>query len=181
MPEGLDAFAKESGQDPAEIIKFYQENFKELFPVIDQVSVSGDAVDLFKKWEREYSDGGQFSILDALMVFDELKLISSNSFENTVLLLDYASKHGVIELDCSRLVSDANSQQQDPHEEHERGTTKEETIHQNLMLAIYKQQLYNYFGSPDSLPVSSESIKTQLEVANKLRGCTYEELLKLQG
>ena len=112
MTENLDAYAKESGQDPAEIIRFYQENFKELFPVINQVSVSGDAVDLFKKWEKEYSDGGNFSILDALLVFNELKLITAKGFENTILLLDYASKHGVIELDCSRFVGDAPLQQQ---------------------------------------------------------------------
>ena len=76
MTENLDAYAKESGQDPAEIIKFYQENFKELFPIIDQVSVAGDAINLFKKWENEYSNDGQYSILDALMIFNDLKLIS---------------------------------------------------------------------------------------------------------
>ena len=41
--------------------------------------------------------------------------------------------------------------------------------------------MYNYFGSPDSVSVSPESIETQLEVANKLRACTYEELLKMAG
>ena len=53
-----------------------------------------------------------------LLVSSELELISKG-FENTVLLLDYASQHGVIELDCSRLVGDANPQQQDPREERE--------------------------------------------------------------
>ena len=113
MSGGLNAFSEESGNDPAEVKRFFQETYNELFPIIDEVSaVAADAVNLFNKWEKEYSRDGQFSILDALMIFNDLKLVSPQGYENTLLLLDYASRHGVIELDCSRFVGDAPLQQQ---------------------------------------------------------------------
>ena len=113
MTEHLDEYAQGSGQDPAEVKRSIQETYKKIFPIIDQVSVAGDAINLFKKWEREYNRDGQRSILDALIVFNDLKLISEQGYESTLLLLDYASRHGVIELDCSGLVGDSHSSNSD--------------------------------------------------------------------
>ena len=180
MTENLDAYAKESGQDPAEIIRFYQENFKELFPVMDRVSVSGDAVDLFKKWEKEYSDGGNFSILDALLVFNELKLITAKGFENTILLLDYASKHGVIELDCSRFFRDEESSTGE-----EKISTNEEaadkTLYDRLLLAVYKEELFMRFCCFSAEALNKEGVDTQLEISERLSECSYEDLLDEAG
>ena len=43
------------------------------------------------------------------MIFDDLELITRKSYENVLLLLDYASSHGVIELDCSKFVESKES------------------------------------------------------------------------
>ena len=104
MSEELNTFAEESGQDPEEVKRFVRETYNEIFPVINQVDNAGDAVELFKRWERVYNNDGQFSILDALAVFEDLSFISTQAYESTLMLLDYASSHGVIELDCSQFV-----------------------------------------------------------------------------
>ena len=109
MSEGLDAFSKESGYDPAEVKEYIQQTYRDIFPVIEKVSTAGDAVNLFKRWESTYSSEGQFLILDALAVFNDLQLISAKSYESVLLLLDYASSHNIIELDCSKFVENAES------------------------------------------------------------------------
>lgn len=43
------------------------------------------------------------------MIFDDLELITRKSYENALLLLDYASSHGVIELDCSKFLESKES------------------------------------------------------------------------
>lgn len=104
MSESLNSFSKESGQDPVEVKRYIQETYKDIFPVINAVAVAGDAVDLFNRWEKEFSNGGKFSILNALMIFNDLGLISVEGHKNTLLLLDYASSHNIIDLDCSEFV-----------------------------------------------------------------------------
>ena len=109
MSESLNSFSKESGQDPVEVKRYIQETYKDIFPVINAVAVAGDAVDLFNRWEKEFSNGGKFSILNALMIFNDLGLISVEGHKNTLLLLDYASSHNIIDLDCSEFVRNKES------------------------------------------------------------------------
>ncbi|QNI87716.1 hypothetical protein [Synechococcus sp. ROS8604] len=109
MSESLNSFSKESGQDPDEVKRHIQETYKDIFPVINAVSVAGDAVDLFNRWENEFSNGGNFSILYALAIFNDLDLISVERHENALLLLDYASSHNIIDLDCSEFVRNKES------------------------------------------------------------------------
>ena len=109
MSSALNAFSDESGQDPAEVKKFVQDTYSDIFPVITQINKAGEAVDFFHRWNKEFSNNGEFSILDALVIFDDLELITRKSYENALLLLDYASSHGVIELDCSQFVESKES------------------------------------------------------------------------
>ena len=83
MSEGLDAFSKESGYDPAEVKEYIQQTYQEIFPVIEKVSTAGDAVNLFRRWESTYSSEGQF--LRCSGVFNDLQLISQKVM--SVLLL----------------------------------------------------------------------------------------------
>ena len=108
MSDALNAFSEESGQDPAEIKKFVQDAYSDIFPVIEEIAVAGDAVDFFHRWNKEF-DKGEFPVLDALVIFDDLELITRKSYENALLLLDYASSHGVIELDCSKFLESKES------------------------------------------------------------------------
>lgn len=182
MTEDLDAFVKESGQDPAEVKRFIQETYKDVFPIINKVSVSGDAVDLFKIWEREYSNNGQFSILDALTVFNDLKLISPEGYENTLLLLDYASRHGVIELDCSDFVGDSESSTDDDAGNQANKESTDKTLYDRLLLAVYTEELFLEFGYPSAEVVrSQESVDTLLEISTRLSDCSFEELLDEAG
>lgn len=109
MSDALNAACQESGQNPDDAKRFFQETYKDIFPVINAVAVAGDAVDLFNRWENEFSNGGNFSILYALAIFNDLDLISVEGHEKTLLLLDYASSHGIIELDCSEFVRNTES------------------------------------------------------------------------
>lgn len=52
MSDALNAFSEESGQDPAEIKKFVQDTYSDIFPVIEEIAVAGDAVDFFHRWNK---------------------------------------------------------------------------------------------------------------------------------
>jgi hypothetical protein len=104
MSNALDDYSEESGQNPDDVKRLVRETYKDIFPVINAVAVAGDAVDLFNRWQKEFCNGGKFSILYALAIFNDLDLISVESHENTLLLLDYASSHNIIDLDCSEFV-----------------------------------------------------------------------------
>lgn len=181
MTEGLDAFARESGQDPAEVKSFFQETYKEIFSIIDKVSVAADAVNLFNKWEKEYSNDGQFSILDALMIFNDLKLVSPEGYENTLLLLDYASRHGVIELDCSGFVGDSQSSTDDDAGNQANKDSTDKTLYDRLLLAVYTEELFLEFGCFSSEVVSKESVDTLLEISTRLSDYSFDELLDEAG
>jgi hypothetical protein len=181
MTEHLDEYAQGSGQDPAEVKRSIQETYKEIFPIIDQVSVAGDAINLFKKWEREYNRVGQRSILDALTVFNDLKLISEQGYESTLLLLDYASRHGVIELDCSEYVSDSESSSVDEKGSATNEKSTEEILYDRLLLAVYTEELFLEFGCFSSEVVTKESADTLLEISTRLSDCSFDELLDEAG
>ena len=109
MSSALNAFSEESGQDPSEVKRYLQDTYSDIFPVVNQIVAARDAVDFFHRWNKEFSQNGEFSILNALVIFDDLELITRKSYENALLLLDYASSHGVIELDCSQFVESKES------------------------------------------------------------------------
>ena len=181
MTEHLDEYAQGSGQDPAEVKRFIQETYKEIFPIIDQVSVAGDAINLFKKWESEYNRDGQRSILDALTVFNDLKLISAQGYENTLLLLDYASRHGVIELDCSGFVGDAQSSTSGDTDNEPNKESKDKTLYDRLLLAVYKEELFMRFCCFSAEALNKDGVDAQLEISERLSECSYEDLLDEAG
>ena len=109
MSNALNTYSEESGQNPDEVKRWIQETYKDILPVINSVISAGDATDLFHRWEREFGNNGQFSILKGLLIFNDLGFISEKIYENTLLLLNYASSHGVIELDCSEFVDNSES------------------------------------------------------------------------
>lgn len=104
MSSALNAFCEDSGQDPSEVKEYFQQTYSGLFSEIRKVAVANDAVNLFKRWQEEFNTNGEMSLLDALVIFEDLALIDRKSYENTILLLDYASLHGIIDLDCSQFI-----------------------------------------------------------------------------
>ena len=99
----IDGIAAEEGRSPADVRAAFAHDWSSVIERVRAVRVADDAVQLHQHWQDNYSDTGQ-TILQLVSILLDFELITKDNYQSVVFLLDYASEHGVIELDCSQHV-----------------------------------------------------------------------------
>ena len=146
-----------------EVMFFFEDTFKDFLPLIEEVKVAGDAVKLYETWEKDFNDNGEKSLLDSLIIFSKLDLITAKSYEGIILLLDYANRFGVIDLDCSHLLGDKESveiSQQDAQS----STLIHGTYTRNQLIdAMVNEWIVNCYCVPEEGDAPPEQMRREYE------------------
>ena len=144
-------------------MSFFENTFKDFLPQIEDVKVAGDAVRLYEIWEKEFNDNGDKSILDSLLIFSKLDLISKKKYEGVILLLDYASRFGIIDLDCSQFVGEEESEDQQQQDTQPSKVVYGTYTRGQLIDAMVNEWIVNCYCVPEEGDAPPEQMRKEYE------------------
>jgi len=146
-----------------EVMSFFENTFKDFLLLIEDVKVAGDAVRLYETWEKDFNDNGDKSILDSLLIFSKLDLITEKKYEGVVLLLDYANRFGIIDLDCSHLVGEKESEDQQQQDTQSSKFVYGTYTRGQLIDAMVNEWIVNCYCVPEEGDAPPEQMRREYE------------------